>query len=125
MPAGSIGALNSWGVYLLASAALLLVLSPPLASAFQYSREGSDLRSVDGVRAVLSSLQEGVSVQFSFGESTWPDPVAIGGHTVACSYGGGEVSAHTPVLLSNATLRPDVVYTASMIGGEIEVSEAV
>ena len=124
MPASSIGALNSWGTYLVASLALLLLISPALAAASRGSREGVDLRNTEGVGAVLSSLTPGVSVRFSFGSSASADPIVTQGHELLCSYGDGQVEIRTATLLANATLRPTTLYLAYVSNGAV-VIEAV
>ncbi|MDE1858415.1 MAG: hypothetical protein KGI26_05060 [Thaumarchaeota archaeon] len=121
MPASSVGGLNAWGTYMLAALALLVVLSPALSSASRDAREASDLRYLEGVRAVLDSLRPGVAASFSFGVSAAGDPISAGGHTLASSYGSGAVEVHSEALLPNMTLRPATPYLASVSGGQIVV----
>jgi hypothetical protein len=113
------GELNSWGVYMTAALALLLFLSPALSASARDSREGVDLRNVDGVRAVLSSLQPGVSVRFSFGASASSDPIAVQGHEISSFYGSGYVRASCVCQLPDETLRPAVPYLAYLSGGVV------
>lgn len=125
MPASSVSALTSWGVYLAASLALLALLSPALASAVHVSREGADLREVEGVRAVLSSLAPGMTVTFSFGSVPGADPVTLAGRSITCSYGPGRVSAASRWTLPTITLLPGVRYSARLGGGTVKVTGAV
>jgi hypothetical protein len=124
VPASSVSALNSWGTYMVAAVALLLMLSPALAGATRDSREGADLRNLDGVREVLSTLQPGVSLLFSFG--AWPgsDPLSISGYTLSCSYGGGTIELTSARLLPDITLYPGVQYLAYLGAGEVTVVQA-
>lgn len=109
---------------MLSAVALLLFLSPALASASRDAREGADLRNVDGVRAVLSALQPGVTVRFSFGDSAPGDPISTHGHELSSYYGSGSLVASTPAELSNETLRPAVPYMAYISQGVVVVVQA-
>ncbi|MDG7011312.1 MAG: hypothetical protein JRN57_04245 [Nitrososphaerota archaeon] len=124
MPASSIAALNSWGLYIVAAFALLLVLSPALSAVSSDSREGADLRSLDGVSAVLSALRPGVSARFSFGTSPAGDPILIGEHSLVCSYGSGLVETHTVAELPDETIYPTVAYLAYVSGDRVAVVPA-
>lgn len=125
MPASSVSALNSWGVYLAASLVLLALLSPALVSAARTSRAGADFREVDGVSAVLSSLAPGMTVTFSFGYGPGADPLVLTPTSIVCSYGPGNVSAASPWALPATTLFPGVRYAASLEGGTVRVADAV
>ncbi|MDG6985188.1 MAG: hypothetical protein JRM73_00380 [Nitrososphaerota archaeon] len=122
MPASSVSALDSWGVYLVAAAALVLMLSPSLAATAKASREGADLRYLEGVRAVLASLRPGVGVEFSFGG--WPpsDPITMDGNALTCSYGGGALELNSSRALPGMTLYPGVLYLAQLSSGAVEVT---
>ncbi len=122
MPASSIGALNSWGLYLIASAALLLVLSPLLFGTAGAAREGADWRNADGVRAVLDNLRPGTAVRFSYGMSG-TDAIHLRGGLISCDYGGGTVSLRSRWALPDVTLLPAVEYTARVNGGRVEVTQ--
>lgn len=121
MPVSSFSALNSWGAYMMAAMALLLMLSPTLAAATKGSREGADLRNLDGVHEVLSVLQPGVTLRFSFGGWPGSDPLSMSGDTISCSYGDGTIGLTTPRALPNMTLYPTVQYVAYLSGGEVKV----
>ena len=123
MPATSISALNSWGIYMVAAFVLLLVLSPQLPSVSSDSGEGVDMRNLGGVSQVLSELRPGVSVRFAFG-APGSGPILIGGHQLTCSYGAGAIRDQTATNLPNETLYPSVSYLAYLSGGEVEVVQA-
>lgn len=123
MPASSVSALNSWGVYLVASAALILVLSPQLTGAARGSREGADWRYADGVKNVLDALRPGISVGLSYGASSSGDPLHLEGHRISCAYGSGTISLPTRWALPNATLSPSVNYLVWLSGGEVQVAQ--
>lgn len=122
MPASSVGALNSWGAYLVASLVLLAILSPPLVSASRASREGVDLREVEGVSAVLSSLVPGMAVNLSFGSGPGGDSIVLNGSSVSSSFGPGGASVTTRLALPAMTLFPGVGYTARLVAGEVRVT---
>lgn len=124
MPASSFSALNSWGFYIIAAAALLLVLSPPLLGTAQDARAASDWRSADGVRAILDSLRPGVRVHFSYGGSRGWDNLTLGDRKVSVSYGGGTISLPTRWELTSETLVPAKGYVAFLQGGVAEVVPA-
>jgi hypothetical protein len=125
MPVSSLSSLNSWGTYIIAGLALMLVLAPTVESAAYDSREGVDYRNADGVRAVIDSLRPGVSVSFTFGSSSSNDPLRVVGDTIVVSYGRGTVSLQTTWTLPNETLFATVAYVASIDGGVAEVSRSV
>lgn len=104
---------------MLAALALLLFFSPALVSASRDSREGVDLRNIDGVRAVLSSLRPGVVARFSFGTSA-NDPITVRGHEITCSYGAGSVEVYSSAA-ADATLLPSVTYLAYISGGAVVI----
>lgn len=122
MPTSTLGALNAWGVYLVASLALIGLLSPALAGTASRAREGADYREVDGVRAVLDGLRPGLAVSFSFGASTDVDPILLGGHTISSSYGGGNISAPSRWLLPGTELFPTVHYLLALEGNRVKVT---
>ena len=122
MPATSIGALNAWGVYLIASAALIGSLVPQLARTAQDSREGSDYRVADGIRSVLDSLHPGTVVTFSFGSTG--DSARLVGREIILFYGNGTVTLQTRYELPNITLTPEVSYRVWLGGNQVGVSEA-
>ena len=124
MPASTIGAMNSWGVYLIASVALIGVLSPQLVGVTRDSREGADWRNADGIRAVLDALRPGMVITFSFGAWSTSDEVYIGGNLVSVSYGNGTISLPTTWSLPDVVLSPSVSYRAWLDGDEVQVTRA-
>jgi hypothetical protein len=123
LPVASTGALNSWGLYLIASAALVLMLGPPLTGVARDSREGADWRSVDGVRQVLDGLRPGIALDFSYGSSPTADSIHLAGSFVSCDYGSGTISLPSRWTLPSTTLLPTVHYTASLTGEEVQVAQ--
>lgn len=124
MPASSVGALNGWGLYLIASAALIAALAPQLAGTTQDSREGSDYRIADGIQSILDSLHPGTVVTFSFGGLPSGDQARLEGHEVILTYGKGAFALRTLFDLPNVTLAPDVSYQAWLEGNEVGVRES-
>ncbi|HEV2226332.1 MAG TPA: hypothetical protein VGR56_05950 [Nitrososphaerales archaeon] len=121
MPASSISSLTSWGLYLLATVALLAILSPVLSGSFQASKAGADSRNLDGLRAVFDALQPGITVTLSFGEVTGSDPIRIGGHLISCASAVGNTAVPSRWGLPSMTLLPSVVYSAQLEGGYVKV----
>ncbi|HEV2138243.1 MAG TPA: hypothetical protein VGR53_05330 [Nitrososphaerales archaeon] len=121
MPASSVSSMTSWGLYLLATAALLAILSPMLSGSFQSSTGGADSRNLDGVRAVFDALQPGIRMTFSFGEATGSDPIRIGGHLISCGSAVGNTAVSSRWGLPIMTLLPSVVYSAQLEGGHVKV----
>ena len=114
--------MNSWGVYLIAAAALVGVLAPQIAGVASLSREGADLRCAEGVRATLDSLRPGMAVVFSF--DAWPlsDPILLGGTAISVSYGNGTVTLPVEWQLPSLTLSPSVPYRAWLANGTVQVA---
>lgn len=125
MPASSLGSLDSWGVYAFASVALVLLLTPQLAGVVRLSREGADLRDLDGAGAVIDSLSPGITMVFAFGAPHLSDSLQLGGHAVSCSDGQGTVSVPVRWALPNFTLSPAVQYRLSLVKGTVMVSQVV
>jgi hypothetical protein len=125
MPASSIASLNSWGLYIFASVALVLLFIPQLGGVAKDARESADWRNVDGVRAVIDSLRPGITTLFAYGPSDAPDDVRIGGHLVSCSDGNGTISMLATWVLPNVTLFPSVQYRLSLVLGIVTVKQNV
>ncbi len=121
MPASSVSSLTSWGLYLLATVALLAILSPLLSGSFQSARAGADSRNLDGVRAVLDGLRPGMTMTFSFGEATGSDPIRVEGHLISCTSALGKVTLPSRWGLPSMTLLPSVPYTVQLDGGSVKV----
>ena len=125
MPATSVTGLNSWGLYIFASVALVLLLAPQLEGVAGDAREGADWRNVDGVRAVIDSLRPGLTLLFAYGQSGAPDAVRLGGHLVSCSDGNRTISMAVSWALPNITLSPSSQYRLSLASGMVTVSQNV
>ena len=125
MPASSMGELNSWGLYLLASAALVLLLSPQLFQVVAISRASADWRNLDGARAAIDSLRPGIVVPFSFGASKVSDPLRLQGDEISCADGNGSISMRVGWALPNYTLYPATGYLLSLAQGSLVVAQAV
>ena len=124
MPASSVGALNSWGLYLIASGLLVGMMSPQLLKMTSDSREGSDLRCADGVGAALDSLRPGMAISFSFGSWPWADPIHLGGLQISVVDGNGTMTLPSAWELPNETISPFVSYRAWLAGDLVRVAVA-
>ena len=125
MPASSISGLNSWGLYIFASVALVLLFAPQLVGVARVARESADWRNVDGVRAVIDSLSPGVTVLMAYGSPDTLDDIRLGGHLVSCSDGNGTISMPVDWELPNVTLLPSAQYRLVLVLGVVTVSQAV
>jgi hypothetical protein len=124
MPASSLAALNSWGVYLIASAALVGALTPQLLGVMEDSREGADWRIADGIRVALDALRPGIALTLSYGTWSSSDTVHLGGREVSIAYGNGTITLPTVWNLPNVTLTPSVSYRAWLSGATVQVTQA-
>ena len=125
MPASSVSGLNSWGLYVFASVALVLLFAPQLRGVASDARESADWRNVDGVRAVIDSLRPGMSVLFTYGPSFAPDDVRLEGHLVSCPDGNGTISMPVVWALPNITLSPSARYHLALVLGVVRVTQSV
>ena len=117
--------MNSWGVYLASAFALVLIMSPQLSRLTSESRESSDFRNLDGVRAVLDELQHGERAVVSFGSWIGGDPIRLRVTQISCDYGSGVVSMDVRWQLPDATLYPGVNYVIELSGSTVGVTQAV
>lgn len=123
MPASSIGALNAWGVYLIASAALVAALVPQLSGTLQDSREGADYRVAEGIQSVLNLLSPGANLTLSFGD--WPssDVARLAGYDVTFDYGNGTLVLPVRWALPDFTLFPGLGYQVWLVNDKVRVTE--
>ena len=105
----------------MASAALLVVMTPQMVSLTGMSREAADWRCADGVRAVIDSLRPGVSVVLSFSAWPWKDPVHLSGNEVSVEYGNGTVRLPLEWAAPVLTLEPSTPYRVWLLGGQVQV----
>ncbi len=122
MPASSIDAINSWGIYLIASAVLVSALLPPLLGAAGDSRKGADWRVADGIQHALDSLRPGITLSLSYG--SWPlaDTVQLDGREISIDYGNGTIRLPSLWNLPFTTLAPSGVYRVWLEGDNVRVS---
>ena len=125
MPAPSLSSLNSWGAYLLAALALILMLTPQMAAVARDSRESADWRNLDGVRAAVDSLRPGITLLLSYGAANVSDTVRLGGHLVSCSDGNDTLSMAVRWARPIITLIPSLHYRLSLSQGAVRVEPRV
>lgn len=121
MPATSISSLTSWGLYLLASTALLVIAAPMVAGSSQAARMSADSRALDGVRAVLDNLRPGMTATLVFWGSTGSDPIRIEGHSITCTFSSGKMTVLSKWELPSVNLQPTVVYSVWLDGDSVRV----
>lgn len=100
----------------------MLLFTPALGRVVTDSREGADLRNLDGLRAVIDALRPGMVAHFSYGVAGVADSIRLGGRTVACSYGNGTLSEGVTWPLPDATLLPSTSYSLSLVQGAVRVT---
>ncbi len=122
MPASSISALNSWGAYVIAAAALALVLAPTLNGLYVQSREAADARNLEGVLSVVDGLRPGMKVNLTFAGGTGSDPIALRGRTAACGFQGWSLVLPIMWPANNSILDPSAKYALWLEQGHLEVS---
>jgi hypothetical protein len=121
MPATSISSLTSWGLYLLASTALLVIAAPMVAGSAQAARIGADSRNLDGVKTVLDNLSPGMTATFVFVGSPGSDPIRIEGHSISCTSASGKMTVLSKWELPNMDLQQSVVYSVQLEGNSVRV----
>lgn len=121
MPASSIGVMNSWGVYLMASACLIVLITPTLYKTSNNARVASDWREVDGLTKVINSLRPGMSVQLELWMNS-TDSVRLQGYIVSCDDGSGTLTGKSVWLLPYYTLVHGVSYDLKLDGSLVEVT---
>ncbi len=122
MPASSIDAINSWGIYIVAAAVLVSVLFSPLLGAARDSRKAADWRVADGLQRELDSLRPGITLSVSYGG--WPsaDAVQLDGKEISIDYGNGTIRLPVAWNLPAITLAPSVIYRVWLEGENVRVS---
>jgi hypothetical protein len=125
LPVSSISGLNSWGLYIFASVALVLLFTPQLVGVTKDARDSADWRNIDGVRAVIDSLRPGITLLLAYGPSVSPDEVRLGGHLVSCPDGNGTISMPVRWALPNVTLSPSARYRLSLVLDVVTVNQIV
>ena len=125
MPASSVSGMNSWGLYLFASVALVLVFTPQLSGVVQASRDSMDRRNLDGIRELVDALRPGSTVVFSYGIAGVSDSVRLGGRSIWCLDGNRTIAVPARWALQNATLAPGTRYQFALSQGEVSVEKVV
>jgi hypothetical protein len=124
MPASSVGAMNSWGVYLIASAALILILAPSLQKISSDARIASDWRSIDGVSRIIDSLKPGMTVHLKLGSES-NDAIILRGNEISCHDGTGTILRNSRWPLPAFTLLPGAEYVITLGSTKVEVEMGV
>ena len=124
MPASSVSAMNSWGVYLVAAAALVLLLVPALQQVSADARVASDWRVVDGVSRVINNLRPGMRVVLRL-PSNSTDAVLLHAFDISCNDGRGTIRMTSRWLLPDFAFVPGVLYTLTLDDASVEVAKGV
>ena len=124
MPASTVSAMNSWGVYLIASAALVLILAPSLQKISSDTRVASDWREIDSVRRIIDSLRPGMTVHLRLGSDA-KDTISLHGYEILCDDGAGMLLRNSRWLLPDYSLLPGVGYVLSLGTTRVEVKMGV
>ncbi len=120
MPAVSISSMMSWGVYLIAAIALVGLLAPGLARAYQASTMSADIKVMKGVCDILGSLGPGTKAQLRFQLYGPEKSLEISDGTIFLSDDSG---AHQPCIKGEPpiTLDSGVQYEAYLHNGTVTV----
>jgi hypothetical protein len=116
--------MNSWGVYLIASAALILILAPALQKITSDARIASDWREIDGVSRIIDSLRPGMTVHLKLGSDT-KDAIRLHGNEISCYDGTGVLVRNSRWLLPDYTFLPGIGYIISLGTTQVEVKTDV
>ena len=124
MPASSVSAMNSWGIYLVASAALILILAPSLQKISSDARIASDWREIDGASRIINSLSPGMTVHLKLGSDT-KDAIRLHGYEISCDDGTGKLLRNSRWPLPDYALLSGVGYMISLGANGVEVKMGV
>ncbi len=122
MPASSVSSSVSWGVYLVASLALVTALTPAIRGVSQFSQEAALGTVVQGVASVVNGLEPGMAASLVLQIPAANASVRLEGHTVVGTLGGIRISQPSSWALPNTTLSYGVVYTLTIEEGRVEVA---
>jgi hypothetical protein len=120
VPASSFGYAAGWGVYLAASLAMLVLLSPGLSEVSGGAREGAAARALLGVGGVICGLMPGTTVSFTF-VSVGGDSIVLRNHGLFDSARGQTYNCRWA--LDSTTLLPGHMYAARLSGATVAVHD--
>jgi hypothetical protein len=115
--------MDSWGLYLLAAVALVLVLTPQLTGLARYARESADLRYLEGVRAAVDGLRPGIVLSLGSTAPFAPDSIRFEGRQLSSDCGATTLVLYADWPLANATLTPASSYLLQLRGGVVMVTQ--
>ncbi len=125
MPASSVTAAATWGVYLGVAAALIAGMSPHLSQVQSAAGRSAAARALDGVTAVLDGLRPGIRANISFGSEGGAGGILLGGHAITFAGQEPELTAQCSWSLPYYVLEPGRVYSVSLDGSEVSVTRLV
>ncbi|MHB8674736.1 MAG: hypothetical protein ACYDAK_13800 [Candidatus Limnocylindrales bacterium] len=125
MPAVSISSQLSEAVYFASIVGLAVLLARPVYLVYSGSQERSAQAVASGLETMIDSMSPGTTVVTSLESYPGvPLSVALGGTTVAASFGTESATAHVIWSLPHVTLSPGEPYSFTLRGGDVVVSQA-
>ncbi|HVC26565.1 MAG TPA: hypothetical protein VND40_00240 [Nitrososphaerales archaeon] len=125
MPAVAVSSQLSESVYFVSIIGLAVLLARPTYLVYSASQERSAQAVASGLEAMIDSMSPGTTVVASL--ERYPGvqlSVALGGTTIAVSFGTSTATAHVKWALPHVTLSPGEPYSFAVKGGEIIVAQA-
>jgi hypothetical protein len=125
LPASSISAAVSWGVYIASAFALLLLLGPILGSIPLAVNEKSGSATVESLVLLVDSLSPGMTVIVRFGPAIGGANYTLQGHTLTFAEGAEAFQGFTRPLLQNATVEAGSLCRVWLASGIVHVANLV
>ncbi len=107
------------------AAALIAGMSPHLAQVQSAAGRSAEARTLDGVTSVLDGLRPGVRANMSFGSEGGDGGILLDGHTITYAGQEPELTAQCTWSLPSIVLAPGRVYSVSLDGSEVRVTQLV
>lgn len=125
MPVSALSALDSWGVYMLSSLALILLVVPSVLGLYGEAVDSGGLRGVAGIREVVDGLEPGMQVLVSYGWDGMPGTVTLEGDSATYAYGSVSFSVVCAWPFQPSVLLPGVEYELHVASGRVEATPTV
>lgn len=125
MPTVAVSSQLSQAIYFASVIGLAVLLARPVYLVYSASQERSAEAVASGLQAMIDSMSPGATVVSSL--ESYPGvqlSVALGGTTIAASFGGSTATAHVRWELPHTTLHPGEAYGFTLNGGEVVVAQA-
>ena len=101
-----------------------MALAPTLTALSSGSRSGADVRTVEGIAAVIDELKPGVTVSLWYSSLDISGDVHLSSHSVSIPDGNGSISQDVRWQLPAMALYPGKAYAATLHGVFVEVTSS-